>query len=193
MRAGNLIVNRTGMPYAYAADDPVNEGDPVGLWGWNPISDITQAASDVAHHWKTAAAVVGVAAAAASVVVTAGADIPVLAAAATATEGLDAASLAAGATDFSAICGSAVLQGYAATATTASLGAGVVGTAGACVPVLGGSFGGACVWAAATLGLGGIASRFAGLVASIIGFESTLPASPYAWLASVGTACRIYR
>jgi hypothetical protein len=39
-----------------ANDDPVNEEDPLGLWGWNPISDVTQAAGDVGgaiqHHWR---------------------------------------------------------------------------------------------------------------------------------------------
>ena len=40
------LVELTGQPYAYAADDPVNETDPLGLWGWNPISDISQAAHD---------------------------------------------------------------------------------------------------------------------------------------------------
>lgn len=35
--------------HAYANDDPVNEDDPLGLWGWNPISDVTQAAGDAGH------------------------------------------------------------------------------------------------------------------------------------------------
>jgi RHS repeat-associated protein len=36
----------TRAPLTYANDNPVNEVDPLGLWGWNPISDVTQAASD---------------------------------------------------------------------------------------------------------------------------------------------------
>jgi len=40
------LVNITGQPYAYSNDDPVNESDPLGLWGWNPISDVTQAWND---------------------------------------------------------------------------------------------------------------------------------------------------
>jgi RHS repeat-associated protein len=36
----------TGQPYAYANDDPVNESDPLGLWGWNPIKDVTQGWND---------------------------------------------------------------------------------------------------------------------------------------------------
>jgi predicted nucleic acid-binding protein len=43
-------VSLTQAPYSYANDDPVNEGDPLGLWGWNPISDVTQAAGDVGHY-----------------------------------------------------------------------------------------------------------------------------------------------
>jgi len=42
----------------------VNVVDPLGLWGWNPISDVTQAATDVGHHWRgiaQAAIVVGAA------------------------------------------------------------------------------------------------------------------------------------
>jgi hypothetical protein len=42
-------VATTGAPYTYANDDPVNEDDPLGLWGWNPISDVTQAAGDAGH------------------------------------------------------------------------------------------------------------------------------------------------
>ena len=42
-------VSLTQAPYSYANDDPVNESDPLGLWGWNPISDVTQAAGDVGH------------------------------------------------------------------------------------------------------------------------------------------------
>ena len=33
---------------------PLNETDPLGLWGWNPISDISQAWNDTggkAVHW----------------------------------------------------------------------------------------------------------------------------------------------
>ncbi len=39
-------VAQTQQPYAYTDDDPINEVDPTGLWGWNPISDITEAGSD---------------------------------------------------------------------------------------------------------------------------------------------------
>jgi RHS repeat-associated protein len=49
-------VMQTDEPYEYASDDPVNEEDPLGLWGLNPISDVTEAASDVGHavqhHWR---------------------------------------------------------------------------------------------------------------------------------------------
>jgi RHS repeat-associated protein len=69
------LVDVTGQPYAYVGGDPVNEVDPLGLWGWNPISDITQAAGDVGHfvvtHKKAievgAGVVLGVAAAATGV------------------------------------------------------------------------------------------------------------------------------
>jgi hypothetical protein len=27
----------------------VNESDPLGLWGWNPISDVTEATNDAGH------------------------------------------------------------------------------------------------------------------------------------------------
>ena len=39
-------VSLTQAPYSYANDDPVNEDDPLGLWGWNPISDVAQAWND---------------------------------------------------------------------------------------------------------------------------------------------------
>jgi hypothetical protein len=42
----------TGQPYQYVGDDPVNANDPLGLWGWNPIADVVQAAKDVGHHWR---------------------------------------------------------------------------------------------------------------------------------------------
>lgn len=49
-------VDQTGTPYAYVDGDPVDAIDPLGMWGWNPISDITQAAGDaggaVQHHWR---------------------------------------------------------------------------------------------------------------------------------------------
>jgi RHS repeat-associated protein len=43
----------TDTAYDYAGDDPVNESDPLGLWGWNPISDVTQVAGDVGHYVVT--------------------------------------------------------------------------------------------------------------------------------------------
>ena len=43
------VVSLTQAPYSYANDNPVNEEDPLGLWGWNPISDVTQAAKDTGH------------------------------------------------------------------------------------------------------------------------------------------------
>jgi hypothetical protein len=42
-------VDETGTPYAFTGGDPVNESDPLGLWGWNPISDVVEAAKDVGH------------------------------------------------------------------------------------------------------------------------------------------------
>lgn len=69
----------TKAPYSYANDDPIDESDPLGLWGWNPISDISQAAGDVAggvasgaewvyhHPADTAGLVLGAAAAATGV------------------------------------------------------------------------------------------------------------------------------
>jgi hypothetical protein len=42
-------VGITVQAYAYSGDDPVNMTDPLGLWGWNPISDVVQAATDVGH------------------------------------------------------------------------------------------------------------------------------------------------
>jgi hypothetical protein len=39
-------VSQTGQPYLYAGDDPVNGVDPFGLWGWNPISDVTEVWND---------------------------------------------------------------------------------------------------------------------------------------------------
>jgi RHS repeat-associated protein len=46
-------VSLTQAPYSYANDDPVNEADPLGLWGWNPISDVVQAAKDTGHFVAT--------------------------------------------------------------------------------------------------------------------------------------------
>jgi RHS repeat-associated protein len=46
-------VGITQSPYGYVGDDPVNEADPLGLWGWNPISDIKQAAGDAGHFVTT--------------------------------------------------------------------------------------------------------------------------------------------
>ena len=36
----------TRSAYGYTNGDPLDLADPSGMWGWNPISDITQAASD---------------------------------------------------------------------------------------------------------------------------------------------------
>ena len=44
------LVSATAQAYSYAGDDPVNNTDPLGLWGLNLISDVTQAASDVGHY-----------------------------------------------------------------------------------------------------------------------------------------------
>lgn len=52
----------TQQPYSYANGNPINETDPTGLWGWNPISDIAEAGSDAAAaggaawSWTTTAA-----------------------------------------------------------------------------------------------------------------------------------------
>jgi RHS repeat-associated protein len=43
----------TDTAYSYAGEDPVNGSDPFGLWGWNLISDVTQAAKDVGHYVVT--------------------------------------------------------------------------------------------------------------------------------------------
>ena len=69
------LVGITDQPYQYAGGDPANAVDPLGLWGWNPISDISQAAHDVGHYVaKHKAAIaeiaVGVAVVAAVVVAT---------------------------------------------------------------------------------------------------------------------------
>ena len=39
----------TQQPYQYANGDPLDEVDPLGLWGWNPLSDIKQAAGDASN------------------------------------------------------------------------------------------------------------------------------------------------
>jgi hypothetical protein len=63
------MVEETGQPYAYTGDDPVNETDPLGLWGWNPISDVTQAAHDVGHYVNTHKAAIAEVAAGVTIVV----------------------------------------------------------------------------------------------------------------------------
>jgi hypothetical protein len=54
-------VNETGQAYSYANDDPTNMTDPLGLWGWNPISDVVQAAKDSGHFVATHKVVTGIA------------------------------------------------------------------------------------------------------------------------------------
>jgi RHS repeat-associated protein len=54
-------VAETGQPYAYTNDNPVNDTDPLGLWGWNPISDVVQAAKDSGHFVATHKVVTGIA------------------------------------------------------------------------------------------------------------------------------------
>ena len=53
------LVDVTGQAFAYTGDNPVNAVDPLGLWGWNPISDATQAWNDTGgkavHATKVAA------------------------------------------------------------------------------------------------------------------------------------------
>lgn len=51
-------VSLTRQPYAYVANDPLNGIDPLGLWGWNPISDLGQAASAVGGGISSAATAV---------------------------------------------------------------------------------------------------------------------------------------
>jgi hypothetical protein len=40
-------VATTDQPYVFTNDDPLNASDPLGLWGWNPISDVVEAREDV--------------------------------------------------------------------------------------------------------------------------------------------------
>ena len=51
-------MDETGTPYAFTGGDPVNGSDPLGMWGWNPISDVVQAAKDVGHAANAALPVV---------------------------------------------------------------------------------------------------------------------------------------
>ena len=53
------MVNQTGQAYGYANQDPINESDPLGLWGWNPISDVVQAAKDTGHFVATHKVAIG--------------------------------------------------------------------------------------------------------------------------------------
>ena len=46
-------VQQTDQPYVFTNDDPLNSTDPLGLWSWNPISDIKQAGKDVGHFVAT--------------------------------------------------------------------------------------------------------------------------------------------
>jgi RHS repeat-associated protein len=53
-------VGVTSEPYAYTTDDPVNLSDPLGLWGWNPFSDVVQAAEETGHFVATHKVAVGI-------------------------------------------------------------------------------------------------------------------------------------
>ena len=123
-----------------ANDNPVNEADPLGLWGWNPISDITQAASDVGHavqhHWRGIVTGVGIVAgvAAAATGVGALADVTIL--------GVEASTLGAASATASFVAGGADLPACIAGSNAAC--------AGAAAGFLGGGLGAAGSWLGAT-------------------------------------------
>jgi uncharacterized protein RhaS with RHS repeats len=149
-------VSLTQAPYSYANDNPVNEEDPLGLWGWNPISDVVQAAKDTGHFVAThktdievgAGIALGVAAAATGV----GAVIEAAGV---------ASAVAAGATVAEASTGALA---YGATAAVTGIAAGALdngqceaGNTAACVGRDLGAVG-ALTGTIATLGSGGLAA-----------------------------------
>jgi RHS repeat-associated protein len=77
------MVIRTSQAYSYVGDDPVNGVDPLGLWGWNPVSDLTQTWNDTggkivtytAQHWRGIVTIAAVAGGALVVIGTGGAAI----------------------------------------------------------------------------------------------------------------------
>ena len=40
------MVSQTRVPFGYAGDNPVNAGDPTGMWSWNPVDDVQEAGQD---------------------------------------------------------------------------------------------------------------------------------------------------
>ncbi|MGH9305472.1 MAG: RHS repeat-associated core domain-containing protein, partial [Acidimicrobiales bacterium] len=51
----------TGSAYGYVGDNPLNTVDPSGLWGWNLISDVSQAAGDVGGYVARHKVITGIA------------------------------------------------------------------------------------------------------------------------------------
>ena len=43
------MVGMTRPPYSYVTDNPLSSSDPAGLWGWNPIADVQDAAGEVGN------------------------------------------------------------------------------------------------------------------------------------------------
>ncbi|MGC2168341.1 MAG: hypothetical protein WA580_04485 [Acidimicrobiales bacterium] len=155
-------VNETGQVYAYAGDDPVDATDPRGLWSLNPLSDLSEAASDVggavdstvSHHWRGIVTGVGIVAGIAAAATGVGAVIEAA--------GI-ASAVAAGATVAEASA-SAIIAGATATAagsiaTDLDSGACAGGSSAACV---GRDFGivGAFTGLVSTLGTSGLALGF---------------------------------
>ncbi|MDA8354924.1 MAG: hypothetical protein M0Z95_01150 [Actinomycetota bacterium] len=150
-----------GDRYTYANDNPVNEADPLGLWGWNPISDVTQAAGDVGHfvvtHKKAIEVGAGIALGVAAAATGVGAVIEAAGV---------ASAVAAGATVAEASTG-AIVAGLAATAagsaaTYLDSAACAEGNAAACVGRDLGAVG-VATGSLATLGSGGLAAGLWGL------------------------------